>query len=1030
MFGWILKKILGSKNARDFKKLRPVIEEINRYEKEFQSLSDDGLRAKTVEFKRRVKDEIEKRGIPEKLEELRERRSSSFDQKDKKEIKNKIKEIYNSILDPILPEAYAVVKNVCRRLLGSTITVCGDEIKWDMVPFDVQLAGAIALHQGRITEMATGEGKTLVATMPLYLNALTGNNVQLITVNDFLANRDSEWMGKIYEFLGLTVGCIQNRMSPEERSKMYERDITYGTNSEFGFDYLRDNGLATSKEDIVQRGHFFAIIDEVDSILVDEARTPLIISGPSSVSTHKYDVLKPDVENLYRNQTMFCNRLIKEARELVESEGYNDSEAGIKLFQATRGSPKNKQLMKLMEKGEIRRLIERTELDLKSDMKKEAEIKVLEDLFFNIDEKGHDIKLTEKGRITLSRGDEARYVIPDIITECQEIDEDDALSDEEKTKRKSELEKTYAEVSERIHNINQLLRAYSLFEKDVDYVVAENKVVIVDEFTGRMMPGRRYSDGLHQALEARENVKIERETQTYATVTIQNYFRLYDKLAGMTGTAETEAEEFNHIYGLDVIVIPTNKPCARVNDNDVIYKTKREKYSAIIDEISSLYKEGRPVLVGTVSVEVSELLSRILKRRKILHEVLNAKYHQKEAEIIKRAGQGGAVTIATNMAGRGTDIKLGEGIAGKNGLAVIGTERHESRRIDHQLRGRCARQGDPGSSKFFVSLEDDLMRLFGSDRISSLMQRMGMEEGQELVHPLLSRSIENAQKKVEQRNFEIRKHTLEFDDVLNKQREVIYENRMQILNASDTEKYYLSIVHELISEKADEFCRLCKETLEPDAAEFIRWANQLAPVHLKAEEVLKSADDKDALTGLLENKVKSLLTLKKEIEGEREMRELLRYVMLHTIDRMWKEHLYNMDDLRQGIHMRAYAATGEKFVLGEYSREAFAMFSEMVSKVNEQICSFAFKTTLSPGKMEDFFKNIPRQYRHDEITGFTGLDAPSTTDSGELSGKKEKSSSALRQAAPVRRDTPKVGRNDPCPCGSGKKYKKCCGADT
>ncbi|MDD5644561.1 MAG: preprotein translocase subunit SecA [bacterium] len=1031
MFSFILHKVFGSKNLRDLKKLYPIVDEINKYEKEYQSLSDGEIRAKTSEFRDRIKKDVSEKNLQAKITELKERLSSTFDQKDKKEIRSKINGIYRSVLDPMLPEAYAAVKNVCRRLLGAQVNVCGHDVQWDMVPFDVQLLGAIVLHQGKIAEMATGEGKTLVATMPLYLNALFRENVRLVTVNDYLARRDSEWMGKIYEFLGLKVGCIQNSMSPGEKKAQYQCDITYGTNSEFGFDYLRDNGLATSCDDIVQRGHFFAIIDEVDSILIDEARTPLIISGPSSVTTHKYDVLRPKVEQLYQRQSMLCNRMIKEVKDSLDAGKSELLDEGIKLFKVSRGSPKNRQFLKLMEKAEIRRLLEKTELELMSDLKKESEIRVMEDLFFNIDEKGHDIKLTEKGRLELSAGTGDDYIIPDIITKCQEIDEDESLGEHEKSERKAKIERHYEEISEKIHNLNQLLRAYSLFEKDVDYIVVENKVVIVDEFTGRMMPGRRFSDGLHQALEAKEKVKIERETQTYATITIQNYFRLYDKLAGMTGTAETEAEEFNHIYGLDVMVIPTNKPGARKDYNDVIFRTKREKYSAIIEEITKLNREGRPVLVGTISVEISELLSRMLKMRNVGHEVLNAKYHQKEAEIVKRAGMPAAVTIATNMAGRGTDIKLGNGISEKGGLAIIGTERHESRRVDRQLRGRCARQGDPGSSRFFVSLEDDLMRLFGSDRISSILQKMGMEEGQELTHPLLNRSIENAQRRVEQRNFEIRKHTLEFDDILNKQREVIYENRMQILFSADPEKYYLSIVCDLAREKAAEYCKLYNELSEPDPSEFTNWINRILPLNLEARSIADAGDDLDAIANIIDDRIKKVLELKKEIEGEKEVSALIKFVMLNAIDNMWKEHLYNMDDLRHGIHMRAYAATGENFVLGEYSKEAYAMFSEMMSGINQQIAASLFRATLHPEKMDEFIKNLPRTCKHEEIGSFRANAAfPGGGVPNRMNSDISDNSGIMKKAVPLRRESVKVGRNDPCPCGSGKKYKKCCGADS
>src|SRR5919197_280433 len=774
MVSWILKKILGSKNQRELRRLAPLVRRINEFDEQFKSLSDDELRAKTAAWKEEVSN------VPE-LEAQWKR------------------------LDEILPEAFAVVKNAARRLKDRhhTFTVCDQPMTWDMVHFDVQLLGGIVLHRGRIAEMATGEGKTLVATLPLYLNALTGRGAHLVTVNDYLARRDAEWMGQLYAFLGLSVGCIQHDQEPDVRRQQYACDITYGTNSEFGFDYLRDNGMATTREQQVQRGYHYAIVDEVDSILIDEARTPLIISGPTTISTHQYDKWKPLIEQLVRKQTMLCNRLAAEAIERFEQ---GDTETGGRLmFKVKLGQPRNKQLLRMMEDPEKRRAIDKAELSFYQDTRKEELFRLKEELFFTIDEKSNEADLSEQGRVFLNPDDPNAFVLPDLINEFTEIDLDPSLPDEEKDKKKAERQQHCDEQAERIHNISTLLRAYCVFEKDVQYVVEENKVVIVDEFTGRKMPGRRWSDGLHQAVEAKEGVQIDRETQTLATITIQNYFRLYQKLAGMTGTAETEAAEFHDIYKLDVNMIPTNRPVRRTDHNDRIYKTRREKYNAVIKEIKEAHAKTQPVLVGTVSVEASELLSRMLKREKIPHNVLNAKFHMQEAEIVARAGQPGTVTISTNMAGRGTDIKLGPGVPELGGLHVLGTERHEARRIDRQLRGRCARQGDPGSSHFFISLEDDLMRLFGSDRIVKVMEKVGLEEGQELTHPLLNRSIETAQKRVEQHNFQIRKRTLEYDDVMNKQREVIYGFRNEIIHAEDVQDRLMDIMEEVVIQKVEEF---------------------------------------------------------------------------------------------------------------------------------------------------------------------------------------------------------------------------------
>src|SRR5215210_6614595 len=773
MVNWILKKIVGTKNQREIKRMRPIVEEINRFEQQFQSLSEDELRAKTAAWK-------------EELAQIED----YFEQQRR--------------LDEILPEAFAVVKNGARRLCGRTISVVDHPIEWNMVHFDVQLIGGMTLHKGRIAEMATGEGKTLVATLPLYLNALTGKGAHLVTVNDYLARRDAEWMGQLYMFLGLTVGCIQHDQPPDVRREQYHCDITYGTNSEFGFDYLRDNGMATTREQQVQRGYYFAIVDEVDSILIDEARTPLIISGPATVSTHQYDKFKPLVEQLVRKQTMLCNRLASEADELFKQGKIE--EAGRVMFKVKLGQPRNKQLLRMMEDPEKRRAIDKAELSFYSDAQKQELFSLKEELFFTIDERAHEADLSEQGRDFLNPDDPDAFVLPDLMTHFADIDNNTQLSDAQKAEEKAKQQAQMDHQSERIHNISQLLRAYCLFEKDVQYVVEDNKVVIVDEYTGRKMSGRRWSDGLHQAVEAKEGVQIDRETQTLATITIQNYFRLYYKLSGMTGTAETEANEFHDVYKLDVNVIPTNRPVSRVDYNDKIYKTRREKFNAVIAELKTAHAKGQPVLVGTVSVEASEVLSRMLKREKIPHAVLNAKYHMQEADIVARAGQAGVVTISTNMAGRGTDIKLGSGVKEVGGLYVIGTERHEARRIDRQLRGRCARQGDPGLSRFYVSFEDDLMRNFGAaDRMTKMMERFGLEEGQELEHPWLNKSVETAQKRVEQRNYLIRKRSLEFDDVMNKQREVVYGFRNEAIESDEPRKLIYEVIDEAVPTKVLQF---------------------------------------------------------------------------------------------------------------------------------------------------------------------------------------------------------------------------------
>ncbi|MDD5609209.1 MAG: preprotein translocase subunit SecA, partial [Ignavibacterium sp.] len=805
----IIKKIFGDKYEKDLKQLWPIVTEINEYYESFKNLTDDELKNKTKEFKEKIQAHTEV--TRKQIEELRTKlqtdedfdRNSVYDELD--DLEETLNDQYEEILDQILPEAFAVVKSTCARLVGKSWTAAGNKITWEMIPYDVQLIGGIVLHQGKIAEMATGEGKTLVATLPLYLNSLTGRGVHLVTVNDYLAKRDSEWMGEVFRFHNLTVGVILNTMDSSQRQQMYACDITYGTNNEFGFDYLRDN-MSVDISQQVQRKHNYAIVDEVDSVLIDEARTPLIISGPVDRDDHQFNDMKPRIERIFRLQKNLVATLVQQAEDMLNKGNKNDTEAGVLLFRSYRGLPKNNKLTKVLSEPSYKKLMQQTELDYLREKGKNMHI-IDDELYFVIDEKGNQIDITEKGREELAKGsgmEKEYFVLPDLGYEISKFENDDTLTLEEKLKRKDALYKKYSEASDRIHTINQLLKAYTLFEKDVEYVVTEEgKIAIVDEFTGRILPGRRYSDGLHQAIEAKENVKVEKDSQTLATITLQNYFRMYNKLAGMTGTAETEEGEFYEIYKLEVVVIPTNKPITREDQDDAVYKTKREKYNAIIEQIEELRKEGRPVLVGTTSVEVSETLSRMLKRKGVPHNVLNAKQHQREAEVVAHAGEIGAVTIATNMAGRGTDIKLGAGVKDKSGLYILGTERHESRRIDRQLRGRSGRQGDPGTSKFYLSLEDDLMRLFGSDRISSVMERIGIKEGEVIQHPMISKSVGRAQKKVEENNFAIRKRLLEYDNTMNSQREVIYSRRQKALQGDRLKSEILGQMEELVDEIID-----------------------------------------------------------------------------------------------------------------------------------------------------------------------------------------------------------------------------------
>ncbi len=1008
----LITKVFGTKHERDIKKIRPIIEEINRHFDDFESLTDEQLRGKTDEFRARLND--------------------------------------GETLDDILPEAFAVVKLACKRMVGKSWDVAGIETTWDMVPYDVQLIGGVVLHQGRIAEMATGEGKTLVATMPLYLNALTGKGCHLVTVNDYLALRDSHWMGKIFEVLGLTVGCIQHDMTPQERQEQYACDITYGTNNEFGFDYLRDN-MVQRVEDRVHRYlkkmalpvkeneppkmFHYAIVDEVDSVLIDEARTPLIISGAvDNPDTGRYNEMKPFVSELVRKQNNLVGQYIAEAEKLMQTEDPDNYKIGYNLLAASRGAPKHKKYLKLLKETGVKKLIQQVEASL---MREKRLHELDEELYYAIDERENTINLTDNGRAQFPKEIQDLFVIPDISVELSAIEGDESLSEEEKARKADEAYHNHGLRSEKVHNISQLLKAHALFEKNVEYVVQDGKVMIVDEFTGRLMPGRRYSDGLHEAIEAKEGVKVEAQTQTLATITLQNFFRMYEKLAGMTGTAETEASEFFDIYKMDVVVIPTHRPISRDDMEDQIYRTRREKYNAIIEEIVRLHNAGRPVLVGTISVDVSEVLSRMLKRVGLPHNVLNARRHQQEAEIVASAGKSGSVTIATNMAGRGTDIKLGSGVADAGGLHILGTERHEARRIDRQLRGRAGRQGDPGSSQFFLSLEDDLMRLFGSDRIASVMDRLGVEEGEVITHAMISRAIERAQKRVEAQNFAIRKHTLKYDDVMNQQRQVIYGRRLQALEDPDISETIRDLIDNTIGMVVEESC--------PDDDYPERWnvpelQRQLRYIFLLNLQIRKEDIPqltREKLFDEIKKAVTSIFQQKEEAYGSETMRQLEKYAALVTIDQYWRDHLNEIDELRTGINLRAY---GQRDPLLEYKKEAFEMFRNLIDQIDRETVGKVFRMRLQqPEPAREERRRQPSMVAsHADATGMgfssaaqqsgpTGAGGGGESSGIEVSPMAEASERGKRQ--PFKRDIPKVGRNDPCPCGSGKKYKKCHGRE-
>ena len=984
----ILKKIFGTKSERDVKIMQPLVDDINAIYKTLEDKSDDDLVTRTSEMRNEI---ISARAEANEKAEAKGLAIEEF---------NKVTlEAETAKLDEFLPEAFAIVKETCRRLMGESWRIVGQEITWEMIPYDVQLVGAIALHQGKVAEMKTGEGKTLAATMPLYLNALAGRGAHLITVNDYLAQRDAEWMGEIYKRLGLSVGYILNSMDNEARQAAYNCDITYGTNNEFGFDYLRDN-MALSADEKVQRDHFYAIVDEVDSVLIDEARTPLIISGAVDAPTDTTSRdLKPLVQTLVKKQQTLVTELVQSAEKLLEEE--KDDEAGLKLLQATRGMPKHKRLLKMFQEKGMQTLTQSIESAYMRDKKLHE---VDEDLYFSIDEKSHVIDITDMGREALAPDNPEMFVIPDLGEMLLDIDENDSLDTSEKQQEKEQAHQLHAERSSKIHTISQLLRAFSLYEKDIEYVVQDGQVLIVDEFTGRILPGRRYSDGLHQAIEAKENVEIKRETQTLATITIQNYFRMFDKLSGMTGTAETEAEELGSIYNLDVMVIPPNEDIIRDDRDDLVYKTKREKYNAVIDEISNAHSSGQPTLVGTISVEASELLSRMLKRRGIPHNVLNAKQHKSEAEIVTRAGQPGAVTIATNMAGRGTDIKLGSGVKESGGLHILGTERHESRRIDDQLRGRSGRQGDPGSSRFYLSLEDDLMRLFNSERVASIMDKMGVEDGEVITHKMVTRAIGNAQKKVEQRNFGIRKHLLEYDDVMNQQRQVVYDLRNQALQGENLRETVLNLISDFID---DEF-----ETQDFDNPRDWDWEHlkhifsSVLMVDVNTDEIPPENENElniDEIHQYIMDKAVSMYQARETIIPEDVMRNFERFVILRSIDEKWKDHLYGMDQLREGINLRAY---GQKNPLLEYKSEGFQIFREMISSTSKITLQRLFRTQIQGVEQQPHVQQkSPRnvQLQHQDTTGMGMTAQP----------QQEQQANRPQQAqmTPIHSDK-KIGRNE------------------
>jgi preprotein translocase subunit SecA len=1100
-----LKKVFGTKQDKDIREYSQVLPKIHSFQEEFSKLSHDELRNKTLEFRSRIKDYLS--GIDSEIDELRRRADEERDIHHKESIFNevdlKIKErdsLQEEILRDILPEAFAVVKEAATRftrlesivvtatdrdrdlsvsrgfvdldgdkaIYRNSWTAAGGEITWNMIHYDVQLIGGMVLHDGKIAEMGTGEGKTLVATLPAYLNGLTGNGVHVVTVNDYLARRDSEWVGPLFEFLLLTVDCIDKyKPHSPQRKKAYECDITYGTNNEFGFDYLRDN-MVRSMDEKVQGKHHYAMVDEVDSVLIDDARTPLIISGPIDVDeeSEEYNKLKPKVERLYSEQKRISNQFLTDARKLIQSgnTGYAEGEGGLALFRAYRALPKSRPLIKFLSEDGIRNILQKTENYYMQEQSRNMKI-ADEPLLFTIDEKNRQVELTPRGEDFLATGesDPNFFLIPDLAESLLRIEEEQNIGREDKIARKEKILDDYAIKSQRLHCVSQLLKAYTLFEIDEEYVVLEGEVKIVDEGTGRILEGRRYSDGLHQAIEAKENVKVGELTQTYATVTLQNYFRMYHKLAGMTGTAETEAGEFWQIYKLDVVVVPTNKPVIRDDRDDLVYKTAREKFNAVIEEIETCTSAGRPVLVGTTSVDISEKLSRMLQMKGIAHNVLNAKQHQREAEIVAEAGKPGRVTIATNMAGRGTDIKITDEVKKAGGLAIIGTERHESRRVDRQLRGRAGRQGDPGSSQFFVSFEDNLMRLFNSDRITSIMDKLGHKEGEVMQHSMVTKSIERAQKKVEENNFGMRKRLLEYDDVMNIQREAIYKKRDHALQgdrlAVDLNYMFLSTLDNIVSQykSGDDVQGFMNDSIallgfEPVIDEaFFResslhdlqdeYRRQFFEFYEKKESQIKEMllpyitevhkTEGHRYQRIMIPYVEELrepLPVAAELEkavksqGYSIMRDIERSVALSILDTQWKEHLRNMDELKESVQGATFE---QKDPLVIYKMEAYKLFESLVYKMNREISSY-----LAKGKLAVNTNQEAREAKQEK----TDLSRTQTNRSAEEERMRRAAEQAGRERVPqvqtIRNTNPKIGRNDPCPCGSGKKFKNCHGAET
>ena len=1139
----VLKKVFGGdSNERDLRKIWPLVDEINENAERFQHLTDAEIKAKTDEFRAAIRAAGEP--IEAEQDEIRARlhaagedtddvggdgqavRPETLSVRERQDLYSRLDDLegdwidaVEDVLDGLVPEAFAVIKETCRRFLGKTWEAGGSEVEWQMVPFDVQLLGGVVLHQGSVAEMKTGEGKTLTSVAPIYLNALVGRGVHVVTVNPYLAQRDAEWMGPIFEFHGLTVDCIDKHPSHSPgRRQAYRADITYGTNNEFGFDYLRDNSFVVDAEQLVQRKHHYAIVDEVDSVLIDEARTPLIISGPvPQADTDEYNEFNPPVERLVRDQQKIVASYVSEAEQkLKEAEAAEEAgnkkeanalrdEAGLALLRSQRGYPRNKKLIKLKGETGIEMLIRSVESVYLADSAKRMP-EVDEPLFFSLEESQHQIEMTDKGREAIGRSagtDADFFVIPDVGEEIARIERsyeekkadaveslqnDDSLTEEKRENKlqndlreirneaeeaKRQLYTTYAEKSERIHAVNQLLRGYTLYERDKEYIVQDDKVMIVDEHTGRVLPGRRYSDGLHQAIEAKEKVKVQAATQTYATITIQNYFRMYAKLAGMTGTAETESEEFGKIYSLPVIIVPTNEPIARADEDDLIYKTKRAKFKALLDRIEEIHETGQPILVGTASVEASEQVSRLLQRAGIKHNVLNAKASraQAEAQIVAEAGQEGAVTIATNMAGRGTDIKLGPGVIEKGGLAILGTERHDSRRIDLQLRGRAGRQGDPGSSVFYVSLEDDLMRLFGHDRTAKIMDRLGMEEDEVLTHKWLTKGVERSQQKVEQNHFASRKRQLEYDDVLNAQREVIYDRRMHALEGDRLRGDILDMLTELVErivqehfgngdlEEIREGMRrhlafdlevdpqtahslgedgMIEKILDEATAHYRRKRAALArPFYTSAREMMAAAEEDKRPSKLYVDFSDGRKVLRAtvtpdavlESEGQEINDALERAAVLSVIDEKWMEHLRDLDEVKQGVGLRAY---GQKDPLIEYKMEAYRLFKELVQTIDEEVVGLVFKagplvqgdsqrqaarrvTQVTRPRIDANRAKAEQEKAPDYATQFGGGDGASSADRDPTA-----------KAAPVTVEKT-AGRNDPCPCGSGKKYKHCHG---